>query len=282
MDKTLKQIIKEKLQRLKSVPDAFLTQIEIVQKKAFTEILKLLGTIQVDENGIILKGQLNKVEAIAAQLKNSMFNGDYIVYVRQFMSEFYKQKELTKSYFSAFGSFTDKDLYEQTFKASINAAADLLNGNSVDTVLINDVKKILNSSMTTNTSYSDMILSLRNSIEGTDKAGKLYQYTNLYVRDAFAVADRSYTQIISDEIGYEWYLYSGGELETSRDFCKERHEQYYHISEIQAWADLDWKGKNPATNAGNILVLVGGYNCIHSLLPVPTEDVPPEILARIQ
>lgn len=274
-------IIKEKQARLESVPDAFLTQVQKAEKKAFSELLKILGTLKTDADGILLPGQLGKIEEIANVLKNSFFQGDYIKAVQEFAGEFYKQKELTQAYYKVFGSFTDSELYEQTFKASLNNAIDLLNGNSVDQQLVNPVKKILTQSLTTKTDYSSMIKTLSETIQGIEGSGTLSQYLGGVARDAFAVTDRTYTQIINEDIGYEWYLYAGGLLKSSRQFCIDKEGGYFHISEIQSWASEDWQGKNEDTTEGTIMVLVGGHNCIHSLLPVPTDEVPQTDLDRM-
>jgi len=45
----------------------------------------------------------------------------------------------------------------------------------------------------------------------------------------------------------------------------------FTTEEVKEWASLDWQGKNPATNASNIFTLLGGYNCMHTLLPVSKE-----------
>lgn len=271
---TLEELIKEKQNRLDKIPEQFLTQVQKAEKKAFSELLNILSTIKTDSEGVILAGQLDKIEIVANTLKNILFDGDYIQAVQGFASEFYKQKNLIQDYYKIFGDFTDKELYEQTFNASIKNAVDLLNGNSIDQELINPVKKILTQSMTTKTSYAEMIKQLSEAIQGSENEGLLSRYTGLIARDSFAVTDRTYTQVINDDIGYEWYLYAGGSLETSRDFCKQRHGNYYTKETIQGWASMSWDGKNSATNEGNIFVLVGGYNCIHSLLPMPTEEVP--------
>lgn len=276
----LDEIIKEKLSRLQSVPDEFLSQLQKVQKQSFTTILDVLSSIKVDAEGVILPGQLAKIEEVATALRASLFYGDYLSAVNVFVKEFYGQKALTIEYFTALGEFSDNALYEDAFNASINSAVDLLNGNSIDQQFIKPVKDLLTQSMTTKTGYTEMVSKLSDLVAGGETGGLLEQYIGLIARDSFAVTDRTYTNVISGDIGYEYFLYSGGELKTSREFCTERHGEIFHKSEIESWASEDWQGKNPDTTEGTIFVLVGGYNCIHSLLPVPTDEVPQEVLDR--
>jgi hypothetical protein len=90
------------------------------------------------------------------------------------------------------------------------------------------------------------------------------------------MTDRSYTQTIADEVGYNWFLYAGGLMKTTRQFCKERNGGYYHRNEVAEWPQTagDWNGKMYGTNESTIFVTAGGYNCQHSIMPVSVFAVP--------
>lgn len=64
------------------------------------------------------------------------------------------------------------------------------------------------------------------------------------------------------EQGFERYLYSGGLIETSREFCIERDGKVFTLEEIQSWDN----GQGLPAD-----VYLGGYNCRHDLLPVDDE-----------
>jgi len=64
------------------------------------------------------------------------------------------------------------------------------------------------------------------------------------------------------EQGFERYLYSGGLIETSREFCIERDGKVFTLEEIQEWDN----GQGLPAD-----VYLGGYNCRHDLLPVDDE-----------
>lgn len=233
----------------------------------------------MDENGVLLPDQAEKITEIGNLLKNSMFEGDYGKATKAFLSEFPVQASLTQSYFEAFGGFTNNEIYEQVYQSSVKAAADLLSGNSIDKALIDPVKQFLTQNTNAGASFTDVVKGLREIIEGTPEIdGKLLRHVKLYARDSFAVTDRSYTQIISREMGFVYYRYVGGLIKDTREFCKVRAGNIYHKKEIQKWAGQSWQGKNSATNEATIFQLCGGYNCIHSLIPVGITEVPPFVL----
>lgn len=89
-------------------------------------------------------------------------------------------------------------------------------------------------------------------------------------------------------IGWEFYLYTGGNTRHTSPFCKEKNGRFFHYKEIMDWAKEDWEGKHPDTTEASIFHLVGGYcnkgdfveNCSHSLMPVSAAVVPHNVLKR--
>lgn len=64
------------------------------------------------------------------------------------------------------------------------------------------------------------------------------------------------------EQGFERFLYYGGLIATSREFCQERDGKIFTLEEIQSWDN----GQGLPAD-----VYLGGYNCRHELLPVDDE-----------
>ena len=90
------------------------------------------------------------------------------------------------------------------------------------------------------------------------------------------------------ELRIEFYCYSGSCIATTRDFCLERANKYFHYKEIMDWAIEDWEGKHLKTNEKTIFKYVGGYckqgdkneKCQHTLMPVSQFSVPKDVLRR--
>ena len=114
----------------------------------------------------------------------------------------------------------------------------------------------------------------------SDLTGKLLQYSKQIAYDSIATADRAYTSAVAEDLGNDWFYYAGGLLKTSREFCIERHNQYYHFKEVESWAGLNWDGKMENTTPQNIWENLGGYNCNHAIIPVSIDQVPKSVLKR--
>lgn len=78
--------------------------------------------------------------------------------------------------------------------------------------------------------------------------------------DAYAQFDRTTQTTYADELGLRAFIYEGGLIETSREFCEERNGKVFTTEEAEAWEFLDWKGKNKDYDP---LRDMGGYNCRH-------------------
>lgn len=90
------------------------------------------------------------------------------------------------------------------------------------------------------------------------------------------------------DLGIEFYFYSGSCIATTRDFCLEHANKYFHYKEIMDWAIEDWEGKHLKTNEKTIFKYVGGYckkgdkneTCKHVLMPASQFSVPKDVLKR--
>ena len=101
------------------------------------------------------------------------------------------------------------------------------------------------------------------------------------VHDAFAISDRTYSEAVAAATGVQFYRYLGGLVRDSREFCITRQGKVWHIEEIKSWGRLkSWDGRNPATNADTITQYLGGYNCMHVLVPLPLTRVPADKIAE--
>ena len=281
LTKALADILAEKDRNLARVPDAFADRMVLAQREMLAEVTALLGAL--DRNGstiTVTRSNLIKANEITNILSQLFKGGEYFKAVEKLADEFDQQAALTDKYFDfAEPDFSVPPIADEIFLTRKAGAIDLLLGDGLGaTVSANvsaPIKRELIDAVTTGASYTDTLRSLRNLIEGTpDRDGLLTRYSRLIVSDTFAMTDRSYTATIGEELGYEWFLYAGGIIDTTRPFCKEHNGRYYHRKEIEGWAKQDWQGKMAGTNEKTIFVTAGGYNCQHSIMPVSVFVVP--------
>lgn len=290
---TLKQLLKQKNDRLQSIPEALLSVVERTQKKIFSQIVTLLDSLD-RSGGKILSSSDNLLAAteIIDDLKKILLSSEYTIAVKEFAKEFDVQKKVNDDYFKeVFGDFDKVKIAESLVKKAKSDAVNALLSSPLDENFLKPLENILTDSIATGSGWRETLEAIQNFTTGNaEKDGKLLQYSKQIAHDDFAFADRSYSNAVADELDVEFYFYSGGEIPTSRCFCKERHEQYFHYKEIEAWGrgenlgecksgDL-WAGAVPQTNAQTIFIYAGGFNCGHSIMPVSIFDVPKEVIQR--
>jgi hypothetical protein len=117
----------------------------------------------------------------------------------------------------------------------------------------------------TQTSMADIRTTLEAEMLGTEsKLGVVdnYNLVKLRVQDTFAEYDRRTSNQYATQLNLNYFIYQGGEIRTTREFCEERNGNVYTREEGIAFDSLTWEGKKPNNN---FLVDCGGYNCRHYL-----------------
>ena len=282
---SLEQLIKEKSNRLNDIPLELQNAVIKQQKQVLDEILSLLNDLDV-KNGqfVISKENLRTIERISDDLKKVFLNDEYLKSVKEFAKEFDKQALLNNKVIdSGLGEIASpiaSEAYIQTAKKG--AVTALVNTSE----FITPIQTILENAVVNGASLKDTIDSIRTFATGNDQVdSKVLSYVKQISNDSFSIADRSYTSIISEYLDNDWYYYAGGEKQTTRCFCEERVGNYYHYKEIEAWGKGEnlgqcnigggkWAGQIAGTNESTIYSYLGGYNCMHSLIPVSENIVP--------
>lgn len=282
----LRDIIEKKVRRLETVPDKFLSGIERAEKSIYSDLLTLLDSIKTDKAGNIVRSKANlaKVEEVISQLKKVTYGKEYTQNLIEFAKQFNTQKDINDEYFNtAFKDFDSSELADEMVKISQKNTVAMLSGQSLDNTFFNPVKQQIIDSIATGASRSDMIIAIRQVVEGgKGKEGRLLSYAKQIAHDAFAMSDRTYTSIVAQDLGVQWYFYSGDKIPTSREFCVVRHEKYYHKKEVEAWplTEGQWDGRMTGTNSKTIFTTAGGYQCRHSIVPVSISVVPDSVVKR--
>lgn len=288
------KLIQTKNNRLSSIPDKFITQIEKVEAEVYASILALINKLETREGLFIASAENLRIAAeITSQLKEVMLRTDYTKALVEFAREFDLQAISNQEYFSkAFKEFTASDFTREIVRTSKkNAVKAMLNG--VETSFAAPVGNALEQAIINNSSYSETIKVLKTIVTGNPELDStLVRHSKTLAREAFAVSDRAYSSAVSDELGIDWFWYSGGLVGDSRKFCVERVDQYFHRKELEAWGSGKrtpgfsypqggiWQGHRRGTNSQTIFTYLGGWNCMHSSMGVSALVVPKKDLKR--
>jgi hypothetical protein len=154
------------------------------------------------------------------------------------------------------------------------------NSNTIGTQL----KDMTSKAVTGQVNMKDYVRSLRETISGVDeKAGALERQFQRYAFDLYQQYDAAYNLTLGNELGFNYFIYQGGLVDDSRDFCVAHNNKVWSKDEAKDWPE--WtpvQGEYPEgyeVKAKNIyevpsymnypgydpLIDRGGYNCRHSI-----------------
>lgn len=289
----LRELLIRKNKRFQSVPDKFISNLDKLQEDALLAVIELINQLEVSGGLFVSSAEnLRLASEISLLLKDTMLTDEYVDVLAQFASEFDTQALLNDEYFNTFKGFEVTPFTKEILNLSKRNAIDLML-NGLDTDYVAPLREAIENAVINNSSFSETLRNIQTVIKGNDEIeGQLMRYSKTWAHESFAVADRSYTAAVSDDLGLEWHWYSSGLIDTSRAFCKERVNTYYHKNEIEAWGNGEhtpglkfpsggtWQGIRRGTNSTTIFSYLGGWNCGHSVMPVSFSIVPKKDLQR--
>jgi hypothetical protein len=94
------------------------------------------------------------------------------------------------------------------------------------------------------------------------KPGMLERHYKTFTFDLYQRVDRTINLEYADRLKFNYAVYSGTLIETSRPFCQARNNKVFSREEIEGWRDLEFDGKPPVYNP---FVDLGGFSCRHHL-----------------
>lgn len=269
----IKSIIKKSIGKreklIEEVPAHFIEQVEKIQNKAADDLINYLSDMKKTGGKIDnVPGNIQMAARMRSQCRKFLRKHGYYEKVSNYGAEYNELVKLGREYYRAFdlkGNFTERDLdtLAQIKKADLDY---LMNGDQayIDTVYQNVI-----SSVYRNRTFRDLEKDLLNLItDNVETKGILSRYSSTRATDAFAGFDRMIQNIKSNELGLTKFLYSGGLIIDSRDFCIARAGKIFTKKEIDSWEQMSWTGKNTRSS---VWIALGGYNCQHILSPVTDE-----------
>lgn len=269
-----------------SANDRYADSVVKVQDRLYNRLVTILKGIEVDRDGFIKQSAANRKILLRAQneFDSVISESTYQSSLSRYLKTIPSINELNIDYFTTLESaFTPNRVFIKALQSQTVQ--------SINTLLLNDglsasvklpLNQILNQNVNSGGSFSGMLEQLRTYIKGTpDLDGRLLSYSRNILSDTLFQYSRAFQQSITADLGLSWYKYIGGLIKDSRDFCVERTGNFYHESEVKAWASLEWSGKNKYTTESSIFIYAGGHSCRHQIIPVSNSIVPKIVLDRV-
>lgn len=278
------ELVAEKVKLFDSAPEDLANESIKAQRQIFRSIQSELAQLDTDSDNRILPTQANfdRVNTILSSLKNAVLSSDYVLAVRDFIGKLDRSFNISNELAQQINkNFQPDENLQALYEFQRKNAVQVLLGTALESAITQPFNQVLSASISAGDTYANMVRALNTVIEGNDQIdGRLTRYVRSVATTAVAVSDRSYTAAVNEAIGAEWYVYRGGEIETTRPFCEARNGKYFHRKEVESWASLEWDGKIAETDRKTIFNYAGGWNCRHSLIAVTERRVPEDVKQR--
>jgi len=253
------------------------------QSKLFNDIIARLipeldikdGQIQESAKNYRLISVLDKTYRDFQVSSASIFLGDIVKTTS-------KIANLSKNYFKIMGNIPERfDKIIETTGKLINLRIGLDSGKLVrggflqsffdSNTIGTELKQMTSKSVTSHTNLKDYVQMLEDKITGTEEyAGGLERQFQRYGYDLYSQYDAAYNMTLGNEFGFTYFVYQGGLVKDSREFCIEHNNKVWSVEEAQSWAT--WRSPTTGEIPSYLglpgydpLIDRGGYNCRHFL-----------------
>lgn len=159
-----------------------------------------------------------------------------------------------------------------------------------------EFKQLVSQSVTSQMPMKVFIATIKEKLVGGEKKyGSLQRQLQRFTYDIYQQYDAAYNVKLAKEFGMTWFVYQGGLVEDSRDFCREHNAHVYSIDETKEWpewtpakavfiSEFDQKDLNKVPSYIDFpgydpLIDRGGYNCRHQLGFIP-DDLAKELRGK--
>lgn len=284
----------------------FNEKIPAAQRATYEELMLQLK--RLDLNGGNIKAtvaNLKIIQSIKNRLTRIILNDEYLGDVKEFVASFNEVAKLQNEYWKSVESkFKPTALLREIRLAAISDTVTQLTDSGIGANISDVLTDILRQNITGGGSYKALQNQLLEALTDTNRSdGLLTRYSKQITNDSIQQYNRQYTQQVAAGLGMEWYAYQGSDIKGTRPFCDALTDiRYFHQSEVPRLLraeDLyymkDGKrtkvpiyartglphGLIEGTNAENFFIRAGGYNCGHSIRPVPERNVPIEVRDRV-
>jgi hypothetical protein len=262
----------------------FAASMNRVQNTLYDELVITIKSLEVDSEGYILQNSANRKILAEAEAKVSeVFASNlYQQAVERYVFTIPKIDDLNQKYLTTIPKFTENKQFLKSLQTqTIRTVEQYVLQDGLESQVISPLSQILNQNINSGGKFSGFLQQIRDYVKGNDQVeGRALSYSRTFLRDSMFTYSRTYQQSVTSDLGLEFYLYSGGEVDTTREFCSERTGKFFHHKEVEKWASLQWKGKKPGTTESSIFLFAGGWNCGHELIPVDKIIVPQDVIDR--
>lgn len=301
---------KDIISRIDDAVATFVEKIPGAQMDMLSAIDEELSRLDLS-NGRIKPtvANLKVITSIKNKLLRVILTDEYKAQVKQFVQAFRDITTLHNQYWRTIEKkFKPSSLLKQIKQIAISDTINKLTDAGISANVVEPVSDILTQNITQGGSMKDLKAILTENLTTTKTPGTLQRYATQITTDSINQYSRNYTQIVTSDLGLEWFGYRNSLIKTSRPFCISMVERrYFHVSEIPKLLKAEGlyyfnratqkrekvplnkrtglpDGMYETTTVANFMTLLGGYNCGHQAGPVSellVKGQAPDIYNRV-
>ncbi len=280
----------------------FNAKLGAVDQKTYDAISAVLKDLDLKGDKITPSVKnLKLIGKVMRQLNKIVVDGEYKADVKDFLKAFNDIAKLQNQYFSLLeDKFKPNALLQAIREEAINSTLQQLTEDNVN-IGGARVREVLRQNITTGGSYKALMQTMDGVVKGEgDQGGAFTSRAKTATITSVAQYSRHYSHTVAEGLQFKWYQYVGSTIDTTRCFCHAMvKKRFFHVSEIpdllagkfpefeDMECELNEKTKLPegmikGTNVSNFMTYAGGWNCQHSIFPVPASRVPADIRAKFE
>lgn len=270
--------------------------IKLQEKLLNSVIAEVIPSLDVADGKILdttknyqILGDLDKVYKEFTSISSATLGKEIITTTNGLVNlgKSYFGVALTDNLGSRFDKIVEKTANKMNARIGVKGG-QMVRGGFLDSVfkdqsLATQIKSFIAKSVTGQIDTKEFIKGLTNLIDGGEKKGLLEKQYERYAYDVYQQYDAAYNSTLAEEFGMNYFIYQGGLINDSRDFCVAHNNKVWSRDEAEDWTSwtpslgeypegyeikqkdiyvhpsyMDYAGYSP-------LVDRGGYNCRHML-----------------
>lgn len=278
-EKDLKKLLRERDNLITALNARFESTVQNAQRGLLKDFMsKFVELLQTDENGNIAPTPYNRNLLLSVDKLFVDYGKKHnVLILSTLLNSVSSVLNFNEKYYSNFQKPAEllplKQKAIDNVRGWLGIDEDRANENGYLKTLVNSdavrnqIKDLSMRAVYSQKGWMSLKNEMQNFIEGgDDNLGALQKYYRNYSYDLISQIDRATAKSYADDLKFEFAIYEGGLIETSRPFCKEHNGNVYHISEIAKMSPPTAKqpNYNPFTD-------LGGYACRHHWNYIPTS-----------
>jgi len=288
-DKDLSDIFKRKDDYIKSRLDWLSKKVDASQQKLLSDLVGgFVGQFDVDDAGNLKATTRNMRLALKLDKFFDSLDEETLRKINaQWGKDMMKLTPLNERYYrNLLPDATDavKSASEKVgfIEQSIGIKGDaIVKGGYLDQVtrmpeVRQQLKNYVIQSVNNKKGYQEYLRGIKELVTSSrSRDGMIERYYKQFAYDTFNQTDAAINKHYADNLELKWFVYAGGTINTSRQFCIKRSDKVFNTEETEKWkCDPDLIGKPKGVRCDqryNPLIERGRYNCRHHIRYITEE-----------